>query len=564
MDHADLPLLTLAGAARLIATGALSPVEYASALLARIDAIDPLVQAFIRVTPEHALAAARRAADEIGAGRHRGAMHGMPFALKDVFDTAGVTTTGGSRLFLDNVPVEHAGSAQRLVDAGGVLVGKLATHELASGGPSLDLPFPPARNPWRTSHFTGGSSSGPGAAVAAGLVPLALGSDTGGSIRIPAALCGIAGLKPTYGLVSRHGVMPNSWTFDHVGPMAWTAEDCALALEVIAGHDARDPASCAAPSAGYRGALGESLRGVRVGVVRHFWEEEGTTHPAMAAAMDRSIDVLRSLGASVADARMQTRQNYSDTMMVIAKVETVAAYRDDFRHRLADFGSDYVARTLPGLLFSGEDYVRAQRERRRLIAAMEPLYAQFDVLLTATSTPAAPLQQVMGAGAVTRWKDPSIYTPFNVTGGPALVVCNGYTADGLPLAMQIAGAPFADAMVLRVGHAYEQATTWRAVRPALRAGDVAPALTAPAREDDTAVDAVTRSHVDDALRRAGIAVSDAQRAILHRIAVPALAAAGRIAGGHPRTLEPASVFAAVAPARDDARQRAIMGDAPRA
>src|SRR5690606_23489216 len=204
-------------------------------------------------------------------------------------------------------------------DAGAILLGKLATHEFASGGPSLDLPWPPARNPWHTAHFTGSSSSGSAAAIASGFVPASLGSDTGGSIRIPAALCGVAGIKPTYGRVSRYGVIPNSYTFDHAGPLAWTVEDCALLLQSIAGHDPRDSTSARRPVPDYRAALSGDIRGLRVGVVRHFWEEEGQTHPAMARAMDAAIDVLQRLGARIGTARMRSRQAYSDVKMVISK-----------------------------------------------------------------------------------------------------------------------------------------------------------------------------------------------------------------------------------------------------
>ena len=540
---ADLYFLTLAEAARLIASRELSPVEYTRALMARADALDAQVNAFITRTNERALEQARTAEAEIAKGRHRGPLHGIPFGLKDIYDTAGIRTTGHSKLGLDNVPATTATAAQRLLDAGAVLLGKLATHEYASGGPSLDLPWPPARNPWNTAHFTGGSSSGSGAAVAAGFMPAALGTDTGGSIRIPSALCGLAGLKPTYGLVSRKGVIPNSFTFDHCGPMAWTVEDCALVLQAIAGHDPKDPTSAQHALPDYAKALTGDIRGLRIGVVRHFWEDEGPTPPAMARAMEGAIDVFRALGATIGVARMRTRQAYNDVKMVIAKAELVVIHEQAMRERLQDFGADFVGRNLPGFLFTAADYVRAQRERRRMVDEMTPLYERFDVLLTASAAPAARLDTLIGSGFSDKWEKPNIYTPFSVSAGPALVVCNGYTDDGLPLAMQLVGRPFNEATVLNAGHAYEQATDWRRRRPQLTPGAQAPLLTAPAAEAlKVDIDGPTRTIVDAAVARAGLTLSDAHRNLLYRVAPPVLAAVNRIPRNRPQTDEPANVF----------------------
>ena len=540
---ADLHFLTLAEAARLIASRELSPVEYTQALMARADALDAQVNAFITRTNERALEQARTAEVEIAKGRHRGPLHGIPFGLKDIYDTVGIRTTGHSKLGLDNVPATTATAAQWLLDAGAVLLGKLATHEYASGGPSLDLPWPPARNPWNTAHFTGGSSSGSGAAVAAGFMPAALGTDTGGSIRIPSALCGLAGLKPTYGLVSRKGVTPNSFTFDHCGPMAWTVEDCALVLQAIAGHDPKDPTSAQHALPDYAKALTGDIRGLRIGVVRHFWEDEGPTPPAMARAMEGAIDVFRALGATIGVARMRTRQAYNDVKMVIAKAELVVIHEQAMRERLQDFGADFVGRNLPGFLFTAADYVRAQRERRRMVDEMTPLYEQFDVLLTASAAPAARLDTLIGSGFSDKWEKPNIYTPFSVSAGPALVVCNGYTDDGLPLAMQLVGRPFNEATVLNAGHAYEQATDWRRRRPQLTPGAQAPLLTAPAAEAlKVDIDGPTRTIVDAAVARAGLTLSDAHRNLLYRVAPPVLAAVNRIPRNRPQTDEPANVF----------------------
>lgn len=566
----ELHFLTIAQASRLIQTKDLSPVEYANALSARIDALDEQVNAFITRTNELALKAAREAEREIAAGRSRGPLHGIPFALKDIFDTAGILTSGHSKIAQHRVPEHDATSVERLHAAGAVLMGKLATHEFASGGPSLDLPWPPARNPWNTAHFTGSSSSGSGAAVAAGFVPAALGSDTGGSIRIPASLCGVAGLKPTYGRVSRHGVIPNSFTFDHVGPLAWTVEDCAILLQCIAGHDPRDFTSARRPVPDYRAALTGDVRGLRIGVVRHFWEEEGKTDPQMARAMEAAVDVFKSLGAKIGTARMRTREAYNDTKMVIAKAEIVEIHGKDMRERLQDFGADFIGRNLPGFLFTAADYVRAQRERKRMVDEMAALYDEFDVLLTASSTPAARLDTLIGSGFAQKWESPNIYTPFNVTGGPALALCCGYTDAGLPLAMQIAGRPFDEETVLRAGDAYERATQWRSRRPQLEPGAKAPPLhvrheiatASLSMPGDDTTDVIARSRqsgdeaiperpqirddvrqtVAESIRRAGLTLTDEQRALLYRVAPTVLAAVKRINDNHGWPDEPANTF----------------------
>lgn len=540
----ELHFLTVAEAARLIERKALSPLEYVNALIARIDALDDQVHAFVTRTSEIAIEQARATERDITRGAYRGPLHGIPFALKDIYDTAGILTSGHSKIAISNVPRENAATTQRLLDAGALLLGKLATHEFASGGPSLDLPWPPARNPWNTAHFTGSSSSGSGAAIAAGFCPASLGSDTGGSIRIPASLCGVAGLKPTYGRVSRRGVIPNSFTFDHAGPLAWTAEDCALLLQCIAGHDPKDPTSSRRAVPDYRQALTGDVRGLRIGVVRHFWEEEGQTPPEMAQAMDTAIEVLKSMGAEIGVARMRSRQAYNDTKMVIAKAELVVIHEKDMRERLQDYGADFIGRNLPGILFTAADYVRAQRERKRMVDEMKPLYEKFDVLLTASSTPAARLDELIGSGFAQKWEKPNIYTPFNVTGGPALAVCNGYTASGLPLAMQIAGRPFDEETVLRVGHAYERATAWRSRRPELIPGVEAPHLTPPPDEmlPATDIDGETRRSVEAAIARAGFTLNDTQRALLYRVAPAVLAAVRRIPCDRPWSDEPANAF----------------------
>src|SRR6478752_4449091 len=456
----DLHYLTIAEAASLIRTGKLSPVELTDTLLQRIGTLDPQLNAFITVTAERARDDAKRATSEIAAGRYRGPLHGIPFALKDIYNTKGILTSGGSRIAIDNVPDEDAATTRRLIDAGAILTGKLATHEFAHGGPSFDLPWPPARNPWNREHFTGGSSSGAGAAVAAGL-----GSDTGGSIRGPAALCGIVGLKPTYGLVSRSGVYANSFSFDHAGPMTWTVEDCAIMLQAIAGHDPKDPASAKGPIPDYRAALTGDIRGLRIGIVRHLYEDDITVAPEVRAGLDEAYAVFRSLGAVLEDVRIRPAADYYAVKITIAESEQYAIHEEELRTRPGDFGADFLGRALPAVLYSGADYVQAQRERRLMLSEMAPIYEKFDVLVTPAAPGPAP--RLGTWRTISFWQNSSLTTPFNVTGGPALAQCMGFTPAGLPLSLQVVGRPFDEATVFRAAHAYEKATNWRNHRPSL-------------------------------------------------------------------------------------------------
>ena len=307
----DLHYLTIAEGAARLRSRDLSPVEWTRHLIARIGAHNPSLNAFVVVTAEHALDQAEKAEAEITAGKYRGPLHGVPFALKDIYDTVGIATTGQSKICAGRVPERDAATVRLLKDAGAVLLGKLTTHEFAYGGPSFDLPGPPARNPWDTGRFTGGSSSGSGAAVAAGLAPVAMGSCTGGSIRTPAAYCGLAGLKPTAGLVSRAGVLPPSYSLDTCGPMTWTVEDCALMLQALAVYDPEDAQSVETPIPDYRAALAGDIKGLRIGVVRHFWEVDKNTDPAVAAALDAAIGVLTRLGAEIEDVTLSSLDDFA-------------------------------------------------------------------------------------------------------------------------------------------------------------------------------------------------------------------------------------------------------------
>lgn len=535
--------LTVAQLAAKVASRELSPVTLTESFLARIAALDNQLDAFITLTADLARQQARQAEQDIARGHYRGPLHGIPFALKDIYETAGIRTTACSKTLVNHVPVENATTVQRLLDAGAVLLGKLVTHEFASGGPSLDLPWPPARNPWNTAHFTGGSSSGAGAAVAAGFAPYALGTDTGGSIRIPSAYCGLAGIKPTYGRVSRRGVMPNSYTFDHCGPMAWTAEDCAMVLQVIAGHDPRDPASARQAVPDFLTTLNAGVCGLRVGLPRHLWEDEAPVAREAQTAFDQALAVLRELGASMDAVRMRKRQQYNDVRSVISRSELLSIYDRDLRERPGDFGADFLARNLAACMYTAGDVVRAQRERRRMVAEIEPLFAQVDVLLTPAPSPAPRLDSLLGGGFADKWENPNLYVPFSLLGLPAMVVCTGYTDDGLPLSMQIVGRPFDEATVLRVGHAYERATRWRERRPPLAPGALKPVLRdPPAPALLPAMDVDTRRVLDTALARAGYPLNDIQRGMIDRVAPQVLAAAQRLPRDHGFADEPAATF----------------------
>src|SRR5688500_7459814 len=308
----DLHDLSIAELSGLIAARRLSPVELTDALIRRVEDHDGQTHAFLTPTFDLARRQAADAEAEIAAGDHRGPLHGIPFGLKDIYDTRGILTSGHSRVFIDRVPTQDATATRKLYDTGAILLGKLATHEMAHGGPSFDLPWPPARTPWKLSHFTGGSSTVSGAAVAAGMVPVALGSDTGGSIRGPASHCGVVGLMPTFGLVSRAGVITNSYTFDHCGPLARTVADCAEVLQALAGYDEKDAGSLRRPIPPYRDALGGDLKGLRIGVLRHHWEDDIPGSPDVRAAMDGALDVLRRLGAHLEECRVRPLGEYFD------------------------------------------------------------------------------------------------------------------------------------------------------------------------------------------------------------------------------------------------------------
>src|SRR5437763_5698828 len=375
---------TIAEAARLIAARQLSPVELTRACLDRIHALDDQLHAFVHLTEERALAGAKAAEAAVMAGQPKGRLHGIPIGLKDIVDTKGIPTTCQSKILQDNIPESDATCAELLAGAGTVLLGKTTTHEFADGGPSFDLPQPPARNPWNTDHFTAGSSSGTGAGVAAGLILGGSGTDTGGSIRGPAALCGIAGIKPTYGLVSRAGVAPAAFSLDHIGPMAWTAEDCALMLQALAGHDRRDPASANRPVPDYTALLGSGINGLKIGVVHHFHEVDYKVSEGTQRGISAAIATLRELGAEIREVQLSPLQDWQACGSLISITERAAAYEEWGRTRLGDFGERVQPPLQLAALVSGVDYVQAVRRRRELRAELKAAMTDLDVVLCAS------------------------------------------------------------------------------------------------------------------------------------------------------------------------------------
>ena len=451
----DLHWLTATAAADAMRARKLSPVELMKALLDRIDRLDPRLHVFVRLDADAAMDAAKAAEAEIAAGRPRGPLHGVPIGIKDIIDVAGLPTTCHSRILVENVAATDAACVSRLRNAGAIVLGKLSTHEFAIGGPSFDLPWPPARNPWNDEHHPGGSSSGSGAGVAGGLFPVALGSDTGGSVRNPASACGIVGLKPTCGLVSRRGVFPLSCTLDHVGPLTRTVTDNALTLAAIASQDPLDPGSAAAASGHYAGGLERGVRGLRIGFIRHFHESDLPADPEVAAGLETVVGTLQKLGADIRDTRLPTLGEFAAVNRVILQSEAWAIHGPWLRERPADYGRLARNRLLAGAFISAGDYVQANRRRLEMIAAVEDVLREVEVLLCASSMD--PPSRIEDATETERTYRRQARTPFNVTGHPALAMMAGLSSGGLPLSVQFVGRNFAEATLFQVARAWERA-----------------------------------------------------------------------------------------------------------
>lgn len=456
---------TIADAAREIRAGRLSPVALTEACLARIDRDEAKVNAFTNLMRDSARADAARAESEIRAGRWRGPLHGIPIGLKDVFYLAGERVTASSKLLLDFYPDGDATVVRLLKEAGAVIMGQLNTFEFAFGGPSFDLPFPPTRNPWGLDRSPGGSSSGSAAAVAAGFCLGAMGSDAGGSIRSPASLTGIAGIKPTIGRVSATGDIPLTYSHDTCGPMAWTAEDCALMLGIVSGYDPKDAMSADEPVEDYAALLDRPVRGLRVGVIGHFYTTDFAAPPAIAATVERVAKALESQGATIGEVRLSPLQDYHAAGRMIVPAEAYAIHEEMLRTRTRDYGEALRNRLMVGAMIRAADYIQAQRRRAEFVAEMEAALDRFDILVTAgmlTPQPKLDAPQIFAFLEV-----PMIDIPFNLTCHPTMSVCGGFFDDGMPIGVQIAGNYWDEATVLRAGHAVERVLGTRDRRPSI-------------------------------------------------------------------------------------------------
>lgn len=450
--------------ARRLRRREISPVEITRACLERIEKLNPSLNAFITVMAESALVEARAAEEEIGRGEWRGPLHGVPIALKDIIDTAGVVTTAASALYKDRIPAEDADVVRRLRQAGAVIVGKNNLHEFAYGGSSLVSYFGETRNPRDRERITGGSSGGSAAAVAIGLCYAAIGTDTAGSIREPAALCGCVGLKPTYGRVSSRGVTPLSSSLDHVGPLAATVEDAAIVLQAIAGYEAGDVTSADVPAADYVGALREDAKTLRVGVLRSYFFDE--LDAEVAAAMEIALRVIRGLVAEMKDVEVEV-----PTDRTLQAAESFAFHAANVAKSPELYQAETVRRIRSGENVSAADYIERLRELKSLRRSIGAVFADVDLMVTPTvAVPAPAIADLKANPDSLRPAELKVLRntrPFNVWGLPAISVPCGYTKGGLPIGLQIAGAHWREDLVLRLARAYEQSTEWHGRRCAL-------------------------------------------------------------------------------------------------
>jgi aspartyl-tRNA(Asn)/glutamyl-tRNA(Gln) amidotransferase subunit A len=461
----DLAWLSIADGARLLRARQLSPVEWISALLDRIETLNADYAAFLLLRADQALADAKAAEAEMARGVWRGPMHGVPYAVKDIFDVAGLPTTCHSKIRAGHCATADATVIGRLRAAGAILLGKLALHEFATGGPTLDLPWPPARNPWNPDLHPGGSSSGSAVALATGMVPAALGTDTGGSVRNPATVCGLIGMKPTSGAVSLAGVFPLCASLDHVGTMTRTVEDNAILLAAIAGYDAADPVSAPQPLGDSLAGLRRGLKGLTIGVIEHFYAEDASANPEQVAALERALAVLRDLGATVRPIRLPPLAHWVGCGRTIHRREAYALHECDLRERPQDYAPITRRKLTAGATVTAADYAQAQHDRVRLNQGFADAMRGCDVAVTlsALELPC----RLDDPEAITRTYERHSRMPFNLTGTPAIAVPTGFSLDGLPLGMQIAGLAFDEPVVYRVAFAYCDATRWGERRPPL-------------------------------------------------------------------------------------------------
>lgn len=464
----DLCFFSISEASALIRKRALSPVELTRAHLERIRRLDGHLRSYITVTEEGALRQAANAETEIAARRYRGPLHGIPISIKDIIATAGVRTTGGSRVLADWIPAQDAHVVTKLREAGAVTLGKATTFEFAWAGTSETDYIKPARNPWDARYSAGGSSNGSAAGVAGGLAMASIASDSGGSIRNPAHLCGLTGLKPTFGRIGRTGVLPLSYSFDTVGPFTRTAEDAAILLHVLAGQDPADATSSAKTVPDYRAGLSRSLQGCRIGILPSYMDAVGAD-VEVQQAFDDSLKVFRKLGASVRELTVP-HLNYSRAATwTILRIEGFETHRRKLRDERAKLGVGFIQNTVPGGFLTADDYLRAQRARRLIADQLAEAFRTVDLLLLPTNP-----RPGSGANYAKEPTDAKIarsgeayVTPFNVNGSPAVSIPYGFSKAGLPMGLQIAGRPHEDGMVLGAAHWFQSKTDWHRRNPVL-------------------------------------------------------------------------------------------------
>ncbi len=459
----ELHWLSIAEASSLIERREASPLDLVDASLQQIDAVGARTNAFITVLADKARVTARSAADEIARGERRGPLHGIPVAVKDLFDVAGVPTTAASKILAGSIAATDSGAVERLRAAGAIILGKLNLHEFAYGATGMDSHFGPARNPWNADHITGGSSSGSGAAVASGQCFAALGTDTGGSIRIPASLCGVVGLKPTFGRVTRRGLFPLSWSLDHAGPMARTVRDVALILQAISGRDDGDDWSSAEPVPDYAASLSSDVNGLRIGVPDSFFFD--ALDPDVESGVRGAIGVLEDLGAVVEPVSLPHIADIPAGVTCIMLPEALAVHQKWMQERPDDYSESVRYRLELGSTVNALSYVQAQRFREMAVRAWrDEVYSRFD--LVATPATAVPAPRIDESDLAVTMNLIRFTNPINLLGAPAISVPCGFTAAGLPFGLQLTGRWWDEATVLRAAHAYEQATDWRERRPA--------------------------------------------------------------------------------------------------
>jgi len=468
MDSTEFCFLSAGQLARLIQKKEISPVEVVEAHLSRIEALEPKLNSFITLLPEQAMSAARHAEKEIQSGRYLGPLHGIPLGLKDLFYVKGIRNTSGSKIFDRFIPDFNSTIALRLKEAGAILLGKLNLHPFAYGPTGENEEYGHMHNPWNPALIAGGSSGGSGSAVASGQCAFAMGSDTGGSIRIPAALCGIAGFKPTYGRLSRYGITPLAWSQDHAGPIVRTVEDCALVMNAVAGYDSNDPTSARISVPDYTKALTEQIKGLRVGMVKEFFE--GPLESQVKECVGKAIEKLSELGAIVSEVSWPIYHYAMAIASVIQMAEATAYHSKLLKEKASEIYPPVRLRLEGGIFISATDYIEAQRACTLFYRHSLDLFQEIDLLATptvpVTAFPIGATRLIMSGQKANVISLLTQYTrPFNLNGFPAITLPCGFSKEGLPIGLQLAGRPFDEETVLRVARAYEQSTDWHLRRP---------------------------------------------------------------------------------------------------